>query len=162
MSSETFSSTCDLYDIYLEQARVPMTAFRHYGGRRHFCGSAITVKCFEDNSRVRELAQIPSPGQVMVVDGGGSLRCALVGDVIAGMAQKSGWEGIIVFGAIRDAEALAKLDIGIMALFSTPRKSVRKDAGETGLTVDLGDVACGPGDRVFSDADGILILDPSE
>lgn len=162
MSSETFSSTCDLYDIYLEKARVPTTVFNHYGGRKQFCGSAVTVKCFEDNSRVRELAQIPSQGQVMVVDGGGSYRCALVGDVIAGMAQESGWEGIIVFGAIRDRDALATLDIGVMALYSTPRKSVRLDAGETGLTVDLGDIACSPGDRVFADTDGILLLDADD
>lgn len=158
MSSETFSSTCDLYDLYLEQARVPTTSFNHYGGRTHFCGSAVTVKCFEDNSRVRELAQTSGQGQVMVVDGGGSRRCALVGDVIAGMAEESGWEGIIVCGAIRDRDALAELDIGVMAQFSTPRKSVRKDAGETGVIVDLGDIACNPGDRVFADADGILVL----
>jgi regulator of ribonuclease activity A len=158
MTGENFSSTCDLYDKFPEQARVPSTVFTHFGGRRHFCGRATTVKCFEDNSRVRELAQTPGHGKVMIVDGGGSYRCALVGDAIAGMAQENGWEGVVVFGCVRDRATLAELDTGIMALAATPRKSVRKGEGDTALPVDLGDTVCTPDDRVFADQDGILLL----
>jgi regulator of ribonuclease activity A len=160
MPDHDFTSTCDLYDEYLDKARVPTLALRNFGGRRRFSGRATTVTCFEDNSRVKELAQTPGTGRVMVVDGGGSLRCALVGDVIAGMAVDNGWEGIVVHAAIRDSDALAKLDIGVMALGSTPRKSVRNDAGEINVDVELGEVFCRPDDRVFADADGILLLDP--
>ena len=160
MSGESFTSTCDLYDQYLEEARVPSNVFAHFGGRTKFSGRALTVKCFDDNSRVRELAQTPGAGKVMVVDGGGSYRCAFVGDVIAGMAQQNGWEGLVVFGCIRDRVALGELDIGVLALAATPRKSVRKGAGETGLPVNLGDIACNPDDRVFVDEDGVLLLAP--
>ena len=158
MSDEQFQSTCDLYDRFLEEARVPSIVLTHFGGRTRFSGRATTVKCFEDNSRVRELAQTPGDGRVMVVDGGGSYRCALVGDVIAGMAQENGWEGVVVFGCVRDRAALGELDIGVLALAATPRKSVRKGVGTTDLPVDLGDVLCNPDDRVFVDEDGILLL----
>ena len=159
MAGENFTSTCDLYDEFLDKARVPSTVLTHFGRRLHFSGLATTVKCFEDNSRVRELAQTPGGGRVMVVDGGGSYQCALVGDVIAGMARDNGWEGILIFGCVRDRAELAVLDIGIMALAATPRKSVRKAQGEINLPITFGDAPCNPGDRVFVDEDGILLLD---
>ncbi|MFL2547034.1 MAG: ribonuclease E activity regulator RraA [Candidatus Rariloculaceae bacterium] len=159
MSGEDFTSTCDLYDEYLTDARVPSTVLKHFGGRIKFSGIAVTVQCFEDNSRVKELAQTPGEGKVMVVDGGGSYQCALVGDVIAGMARDNGWEGIVIFGCVRDSAELANLDLGLMALATTPRKSVRKDVGETDLTISFGDTTCHAGDRVFVDEDGVLLLD---
>ena len=159
MRHEDFSSTCDLYDQFLDEARVPSNVFTHFGGRTRFSGRATTVKCFEDNSRVRELAQTPGEGRVMVVDGGGSYRCALVGDVIAGMAEEHGWEGVVIFGCVRDRKALGELDIGVLALAATPRKSVRKGAGKTDVPAELGDIVCNPGDRVFVDEDGVLLLD---
>jgi regulator of ribonuclease activity A len=159
MRHEDFPSTCELYDRFLDEARVPSNVFTHFGDRTRFSGRATTVKCFEDNSRVRELAQTPGEGRVMVVDGGGSYRCALVGDVIAGMAEEYGWEGIVVFGCVRDRAALGKLDMGVLALAATPRKSVRNGAGKTDLPVDLGDIVCNPDDRVFVDEDGVLLLD---
>lgn len=159
MSGENFTSTCDLYDQFLAAARVPTTVFTHFGGRKRFSGRATTVKCFEDNSRVKELVQTPGRGRVMVVDGGGSYRCALVGDVIARTAHENGWEGIVVFGCVRDRIELDRLGIGVLALASTPRKSIRKSAGETDLPVNLGDVLCHPDDRVFVDENGVLVLD---
>jgi regulator of ribonuclease activity A len=159
MSSDDFTSTCDLYDEYLARARVPSTVLAHFGGCKKFSGFATTIKCFEDNSRVRELAQTPGGGKIMVVDGGGSYLCALVGDVIAGMACDNGWEGIVIFGCVRDSSELAKLDIGLMALATTPRKSVREGVGEVDLPITFGDTACNPGDRVFADEDGVLLLD---
>jgi len=159
MRHEDFPSTCDLYDQFLDEARVPSDVFTHFGGRTRFSGRATTVKCFEDNSRVKELVQTPGEGRVMVVDGGGSYRCALVGDVIAGMADEYGWEGIVVFGCVRDRAALGKLDLGVLALAATPRKSVRKGAGKIDVPVDLGDIVCDPGDHVFVDEDGVLLLD---
>ncbi|MFL2554668.1 MAG: ribonuclease E activity regulator RraA [Candidatus Rariloculaceae bacterium] len=154
-----FTSTCDLYDEYLARARVPSTVLTHFGGRTKFSGFATTIKCFEDNSRVRELVQMPGDGKVMVVDGGGSYQCALVGDVIAGMACDNGWEGIVIFGCVRDSVALAKLDIGLIALATTPKKSIRKDVGEVELSIMFDDTVCHPGDRVFVDEDGVLLLD---
>ena len=97
-----FKPTCDLYDEYLDVARVPTVSFLNLGGERQFCGTVVTVKCFEDNSRIKELVAMEGKGKVMLVDGGGSQRCALVGDVLAGEAQHGGWAGIIVYGSVRD------------------------------------------------------------
>ena len=112
----TFRPTCDLYDAHPDAARVPSVSWQNLGGVREFCGAAVTVKCFEDNSRIKELVAAPGEGRVMVVDGGGSHRCALVGDVLAGQAQRNGWAGIVVFGCVRDKAALGGLALGVMAL----------------------------------------------
>jgi regulator of ribonuclease activity A len=154
-------STSDLYDQYLDKARVPAVSFYQYGGRQKFSGTAVTVKCFEDNSRVKELVATPGAGKVLVVEAGASARCALVGDVLAGEAQRNGWEGIVVYGRVRDSAALAMLDIGVMALGTTPRKSTRRGEGQVELRIQLADVPCLPGDRVFADEDGLLLLDPT-
>ena len=97
-----FKPTCDLYDEHLDSARVLTIPLINLGGASEFCGTAVTGKCFEDNSRIKELVAGDGDGRVMLVDGGGSLRCALVGDVLAGEAQRNGWAGVIVFGAVRD------------------------------------------------------------
>ena len=156
-----FRATCDLYDEHPDSARVPGIALSNLGGRRQFCGSAVTVKCFEDNSRIKELVATPGDGRVIVVDGGGSRRCALVGDILAGEAQRNGWAGVIVYGSVRDSAALAHLDFGVMALGVTPRKSVRRGEGQVDIPIRLGDVWCRPGDAVHADEDGVLLLDPS-
>ena len=104
-----FKPTCDLYDEYLDSARVLTIPLINLGGTSEFCGTAVTVKCFEDNSCIKELVAGDGGGRVMLVDGGGSLRCALVGDVLAGEAQRNGWAGVIVFGAVRDKAALRGL-----------------------------------------------------
>jgi regulator of ribonuclease activity A len=145
-----FKPTCDLYDEYLDVA-----------GERQFCGTVVTVKCFEDNSRIKELVAMEGKGKVMLVDGGGSQRCALVGDVLADAARRSGWKGIIVFGSVRDRAALSKLSLGVMALGVTPRKSVRRGEGQVDTPIQIGNIWCKSGDIVYGDDDGILFLNGS-
>tara|TARA_B100000686_G_scaffold49169_1_gene52628 strand:- start:467 stop:949 length:483 start_codon:yes stop_codon:yes gene_type:complete len=156
-----FKPTCDLYDEYLDVARVPTVSFLNLGGERQFCGTVVTVKCFEDNSRIKELVAMEGKGKVMLVDGGGSQRCALVGDVLAGEAQHGGWAGIIVYGSVRDRVALSKLNLGVMALNVTPRKSVRRGEGQVDIPIQIGNIWCESGDIVYGDDDGILLLNGS-
>ena len=153
-----FKPTCDLYDEHLDVARVPTVSLLNFGGERQFCGTVVTVKCFEDNSRIKELVAMEGKGKVMLVDGGGSQRCALVGDVLADEAQRRGWAGIIVYGSVRDKVALSKLGLGVMALGVTPRKSVRRGEGQTNIPIQIGNVWCESGDIVYGDDDGILLL----
>lgn len=153
-------STCDLSDTHGDTARIPAPVFRDFGGRNAFAGTAVTVKCFEDNSRVKELLATPGSGRVLVVDGGGSTRCALLGDMIAADAVKNGWEGIVVFGCVRDTAVLAGLDIGIKALASNPRRSTRRGEGTTHIIVDIAGVSVSDGDFIAADADGIVVLAP--
>ncbi len=148
--------TADVVDAHGELFQSCELQFRQYGGRRHFQGEIRTVKCYEDNVLVKRLLSEPGKGQVLVVDGAGSLRVALVGDVIAGLAQGNGWEGIVIRGAVRDVEALARLDIGIKALGSNPCKSGKTGAGLVDLPVTFGGVVFRPGSWLYSDDDGIL------
>ncbi len=151
-------SLCDLYDRFLDAARVADPVFRDYGKRRRFSGEVVTIKCFEDNSRVKEVLATPGKGKVLVVDGGGSLRCALMGDMIAKDAVRNQWEGVVIHGCVRDSRELAGLDLGIKALAATPRKSERRGEGQTGLAVTIAGIRIIPGDRLFADEDGVLVL----
>lgn len=150
-------STSDLFDAHGDVVQVLELSLRGYGGAASFCGEIVTVKCHEDNSRVKELLSAPGRGKVLVVDGGGSLRCALLGDLIAGAAVENGWHGVIVHGAVRDVAALAQLPLGVAALGSTPRKSVRRGEGQTGLSVTFGSATFTPGCHVYADLDGVLV-----
>jgi len=123
-------TTADLYDEHGENLQVATAIFKDYGGKKIFYGPISTVKVFEDNSLVRTALEEPGKGRVLVVDGGASLRCALIGDMLAELGKDNGWEGIIVSGCIRDSAAIATIDIGIKALNTNPRKSVKKGAGE--------------------------------
>ena len=152
-------TTCDLYDAHEGRVETCGLPLRHYGGRRRFRGRVATVRCFEDNVLLRETLSEPGAGRVLVADGAGSLRCALMGDQIAAMARENGWSGIVINGAVRDVDTLATLDFGILALASNPRKSAKQGAGETGGTVDFGGVRFRPGGWVYCDADGILYAD---
>ena len=116
----------------------------------------VTVKCFEDNSRVKELLATPGDGRVLVVDGGGSLRCALLGDMIAESAVNQGWAGVIVYGCIRDVDAIAELELGVQALASIPLKSVRKGVGEVDVPVTFGGITFRPGEYVYADNNGVI------
>src|SRR5574343_1849489 len=149
--------TCDLCDDHPEKVRVCDPMFDNYGGRPAFGGEIVTVKCFEDNSRVKELLATPGEGRVLVVDGGGSLRCALLGDLIGESAVKQGWAGVIVYGCVRDVDALAELDLGVQALASIPLKSVRKGVGEVDLPVTFGGVTFVPGQYVYADNNGVIV-----
>lgn len=150
-------STSDLYDAHGESVQVLELALLSYGGRPSFHGRIVTVKCHEDNSRVKERLSKPGRGNVLVVDGGGSLRCALLGDLIAAEAVKSSWEGVVIFGAVRDVTALAELDLGVRALGSTPRKSTRRSEGQLDLTVAFGGVVFRPDSYLYADHDGVLV-----
>lgn len=153
----TMPTTSDLYDQHGEHLQVLELSLRSFGGRPAFSGQIVTVKCHEDNSRVKEILGEPGRGRVLIVDGGGSLRCALLGDLIAGSAVDNGWEGVIIHGAARDVVALGKMDIGVLAIGATPRKSVRRNEGQRDLPVAFGGVAFTPGHHVYADADGVLV-----
>ena len=149
--------TCDLCDDHPQDVRVCEPLFGSFGGRSAFGGEIVTVKCHEDNSRVKELLATPGKGKVLVVDGGGSLRCALMGDMIGESAVQNGWEGVIIYGCVRDVDALAELDLGVHALASIPLKSVRKGVGETGLDVTFGGVTFPQGHYVYADNNGVIV-----
>ena len=151
-------STADLVDRYGEAVASIPVQFRSFGRRSRFAGPAVTVKCFEDNALLKTtLAEEPDPsGKVLVVDGGGSLRSALVGDLIAGIAAQRGWAGLVIFGAVRDSAALNLLDLGIKALGTNPRKSSKTGAGVVNGPVEIGGVWIRAGQTVHSDEDGIV------
>ncbi len=152
--------TCDLYDAHGEALGVLPTALRHFGGRLRFHGAAVTVKTHEVNTLVRELANQPGEGRVMVVDGGGSDRRALMGDVLAGAAAENGWAGAVIYGAVRDVAELRNLDLGIMALVCTPARCLRKGEGEVGCPIVIGGVRINPGDMIVADEDGVIAAPP--
>jgi regulator of ribonuclease activity A len=152
--------TSDLYDQYGEKLRVLPAVFQDFGARQRFSGEVVTVQCFEDNSRIKEILDTPGAGKVLVVDGGASLRCALMGDLIAGQAVSNGWEGVVIYGCVRDRAGLGALGLGVKALAATPRKSVRRGEGQSQIPIDIGGVACRPGDRLVADEDGIVLMQP--
>lgn len=149
--------TCDLCDDHPQDVRVCEPMFASFGGREAFGGEIVTVKCHEDNSRVKELLATPGRGKVLVVDGGGSLRCALMGDMIGESAVQNGWEGVVIYGCVRDVDALAGLDLGVHAVAAIPLKSVRKDVGETGLDITFGGVTFVQGQYVYADNNGVIV-----
>ncbi len=153
--------TCDLLDDHPQtqvcSPSIDGKSFRNFGGRKAFGGEVVTVKCFEDNSRVKELLATAGEGRVLVVDGGASMRCALLGDMIAESAVQHGWAGVIVYGCVRDVDALAALNLGVQALACIPQKSNRKGAGEVGLTLNFGGLTIASGMYVYADNNGILV-----
>jgi regulator of ribonuclease activity A len=150
-------ATADLVDAHAGVVRSCDVQFRQYGGRVRFAGPIRTIKCLEDNGLIKQTLGTPGNGSVLVVDGGASLRAALVGDMIAGSAQKNGWAGIVIWGVVRDTVALADIDLGIKALGSNPWKSVKNGVGQVDVAVSFGGVEFRPGAWVYSDEDGILV-----
>ncbi|WP_448074000.1 ribonuclease E activity regulator RraA [Georgenia yuyongxinii] len=150
--------TADLYDQYEERLQSCDLQLRQYGGRRVFAGPIATVRCFEDNALVKAVLGAPGEGRVLVVDGGGSLHTALMGDLIAGSAVANGWSGVVIHGAVRDVPALGELDLGVKALGSNPRQSAKTGAGERDVVVTFGGAAFTPGARLVSDDDGVVVL----
>jgi regulator of ribonuclease activity A len=151
------TSTADLLDEHGERAAVCLIQFRSYGASR-FSGPIATVRCFEDNVLLREQVSAPGNGRVLVVDGGGSMRCALLGDNIAGIASSSGWAGIVINGCVRDVVALDELGLGVKALGTNPRASAKAGGGEVDVPVSFGEITFVPGERLHSDDDGIVVL----
>jgi len=149
--------TADLVDAHGAELASCDTQFRQFGGLDRFSGRVSTVRCHQDNALLRKLLGEPGDGQVLVVDGGGSLHTALLGDVIAGLAKDNGWAGVVVNGAVRDVAELRSVPIGIKALGSNPRKSSKTGAGHTGVPVAFGGVTFTPGAYLYSDEDGIVV-----
>jgi len=153
---------CDQYEDQLGQSvQVAEPIFRCYGARTHFSGKIVTLKLFEDNSLVRTALGEAGQGKVLVIDGGGSLRCALVGDQLAILAHQNGWEGIVVHGCIRDSVAINGIDLGVRALNTHQQKSIKKGIGERDLTVSFAGVRFVPGQWIYADADGVLVSQQS-
>ena len=160
MNKENFV-TCDLLDANPESQvclpNIEGKSFYSFGGKDKFCGEIVTVKCFEDNSRVKELLATDGSGKVLVVDGGASMRCALMGDMIAESAVKNHWNGVVIYGCVRDVDAIAELDLGVHALAAIPQKSNRKGIGEVDLTLYFGGVTINSGDYIYADNNGIVV-----
>ena len=154
-------ATADLCDQHENKIglslRVVAPLFLRFGGRPAFAGQIVTLKLFEDNSLVRATLGEPGAGKVLVVDGGGSLRCALLGDQLGVLAHKNGWEGIVVYGCIRDSAAIDAIDIGIRALATHPQKSVKKGIGERDIPVSFAGVRFQAGEWLYADEDGMII-----
>jgi len=153
--------TTDLCDRYPHAPTLP-AGFRDFGASTRFSGPAMTVQCFEDNSRIKELSLTPGEGRVLVVDGGASQRCALLGDVIAADLVKNGWRGAIIYGCVRDAAVLASLSLGIKALGTHPRRSQKHGAGVIGAPIDIGNARVQAGDVIVADEDGVVVLKQSD
>jgi regulator of ribonuclease activity A len=150
------TSTADLYDERGEDLQSCSVQLRHYGRLTSFEGVVSTVRCHRDNALVKAALAEPGQGKVLVVDGGGSLESALMGDLIAASAVANGWAGVIIHGAVRDVAALRDLPLGALALGSNPRKSAKDGVGERDVTVSFGAVDFVPGQQVWADEDGIL------
>jgi regulator of ribonuclease activity A len=150
-------NTADLYDERGEELDSVALQFQSVGGHTHFSGPVRTVRCFEDNGLVKATLATPGGGSVLVVDGGGSLRTALMGDMIAASAVSNGWAGVVVHGAVRDRTAIAELPLGVKALGSNPRKSSKAGNGEVDVELLIDGVTVRPGAMVWCDPDGILI-----
>lgn len=153
--------TCDLCDRFKEDAsgtfRVLPPVFRDFGARSRFHGPVSTIKCFEDNSLVKAAVDSPGQGRVLVVDGGGSLRRALLGGNLGASAARNGWAGVVIDGCVRDVSELAAFDIGIRALASMPMPPQKLQQGERDVPVRVQGVWVRPGEWLYADEDGIVV-----
>lgn len=148
--------TPDLCDDFPE-VQVLESGFINYGGVRAFGGEVVTVKCFEDNSVVKEQVGLPGHGRVLVVDGGASRRCALLGDLLAEKAAAMGWAGIVVYGCIRDVDVIGKTALGVQALGTHPRKTEKRGIGDLNQPVTFSGVTIKPGQYIYADNNGIIL-----
>jgi regulator of ribonuclease activity A len=149
--------TADLFDDFGDRVQVCDPIFRDFGGRSRFAGPIATVKCFEDNSLVKSALAEPGEGRVLVVDAGGSLRYAMLGDMIAANAVGNGWAGVLMFGCVRDSVDIAGMELGVKALATNPRKSEKRGEGQRDIPVNFAGVCFRPGEHVYCDEDGILV-----
>ena len=153
--------TCDLCDIHKNDSsgafRVLPPVFKSFGGKAHFAGPAVTIKCFEDNTLVKAALDTAGQGRVLVVDGGASLRRALVGGNLAAAAARNGWAGIVVDGCVRDVAELNACNVGIRAMGLMPLPTEKKNQGEQDIAVMIQGVVVRPGDWVYADDDGVVV-----
>ena len=150
-------SVPDLCDDFIDELAVLAPGFRDFGARSRFCGEIVTVKCFEDNSLVRDLVRSEGRGRVIVVDGGGSMRRALLGDLLAAKAVENGWSGLVINGCVRDVEILRTLDLGVKALDAIPVKTDKRGEGQVDVPVDFAGARIVPGRFLYADENGIVI-----
>jgi len=149
--------TTDLYDDHLENLQVAAPIFRDFGGREKFHGQIVTLKALEDNTYLKAAFESDGTGKVLVVDSAGSMRCAMMGDVMAALGASNGWEGVVINGCIRDSADVAKVDIGVKALGTIPRKTVKRDQGVRDIPLRFADVVFNPGEYLYADEDGIVL-----
>ena len=147
----------DLCDEHGELVKILDPLFNDYGAEDVFWGQVVTVRCYEDNSRVRELVATPGTGRVLVVDGGGMVRRALMGDQLAELAVENGWAGVVINGAIRDAGAIGSMALGVKALATCPMKTEKRGLGDVDVPVTFAGVTIYPGDYLYADINGILV-----
>ncbi|MDY6956060.1 MAG: ribonuclease E activity regulator RraA [Pseudomonadota bacterium] len=152
-------ATTDLTDAHPEAFQVAEPIFRDFGGRLAFHGPMVTLKLFEDNALVRGTLGTPGEGRVLVVDGGGSLRCALLGDQLAELAVQNAWAGVVVYGCIRDSEAIGGLPLGVKALATHPLKSIKRGEGQRDIPVRFAGIQFRPGAWLYADGDGLILSD---
>ncbi|OOE68613.1 ribonuclease E activity regulator RraA [Salinivibrio kushneri] len=150
-------NTSELCDMYPEHVDVVEPMFSSYGGRSSFGGQITTVKCFEDNGLIREMAEQGGEQRIMLIDGGGSLRRALIDGEIAQLAADNDWAGMIVYGCVRDVDTIDEIDIGIQALASIPVGTDEQGIGETDVPVNFGGVTFLPDDHVYADTTGVIL-----
>ena len=150
-------TTADLYDKYGDDLKVALPIFKDYGAKRIFHGPISTVKAYEDNSLVRSALGEPGEGRILIVDGDESLRCAMLGDMLAKLGMENGWSGIIVFGCIRDADVIATIDIGVKALNTNPRKSLKRGLGDRDIPVSFAGITFNVGEYIYADTDGVIV-----
>jgi regulator of ribonuclease activity A len=147
----------DLCDLHPDLVRVAEPLFRSFGGRPAFGGPIRTIKCFEDNALVADRVREPGEGAVLVVDGGGSLRCALVGDNLATLASQNGWSGILVYGCVRDVDELCRIDVGVQALAANPLRSIKRGEGQRDVAVTFAGLRFVPDQYVYCDRNGVVV-----
>ena len=147
----------DICDDFLPELQVLEPVFTNYGGQRKFYGEVVTLKCFEDNSLVKQTLGTRGQGRVLVVDGGGSLRCALMGDILGAMAAENGWQGVLINGCVRDVEILRTIDLGVRALNCHPLKSNKRNEGQLNVPLRFAGVNFESGQYLYADDNGIVI-----
>ena len=147
----------DLCDEYPHLVRVATPMFRNFGGKLSFGGEIATIKCHEDNSLVAERVEENGEGMILVVDGGGSMRCGLLGDNLAKKAVDNGWEGIVVYGCIRDVDIIGTMNLGVQALATHPMKSVKRNIGLKEEVLSFAGISVVPGEYLYADNNGLLV-----
>lgn len=149
--------TADLCDTHAEKVQIAEVNFRDFGGRKKFSGQIVTINAFEDNSLVREFVASPGEGKVLVVDGGASMRRAMLGDMLAEKAVKNGWSGILINGCIRDSADIAQMEIGVKALGTHPCKTEKRGLGDKEILLRFAGVDFIPGHWIYADEDGVIV-----
>ena len=151
-------TTCDISDKLHPDVQYLEPVYKSYGGKTSFSGRIVTVKCYEDNSLVEEALKSNGKNSILVVDAGGSMNCAMLGDKRATDAIKNKWEGILVHGLIRDSATIKGMEIGILALGVSPLKSIKKGAGDSNLIVNFSGITFTPGEYLYADEDGVIVV----